>query len=127
MRPENPAGAPLSIPLRIGAALIFLILPPETLDQIQAGIDSAQTVTRSQQLEELGRRGVDPAVAERITNPSPSINIWVGIFGGMIAVGFLGTMAGSAGWAATFLIAGALGGRWPWRGDPSSIVPGERA
>ena len=107
--------------LVLGAVVIYLVMPPEIRQTMRTTMDSVQTVTREQQAEELARRGMDTAAAGRVLESAPGMMIWAGMFGGMIATVFLGAMAGSAGWVASFLLAGAFGGRWPWRREPDSL------
>jgi hypothetical protein len=122
-RPTTWVGAIIAsmTALLLGAAVIYLVLPPDVRETFRATIDSAQTLAREEQAEELARRGLDTTAAGRMLGSQEGLTVWAGLFGGMVIIAFVGVMAGSAGWVASFLLMGAFAGRWPWRAEPDSM------
>jgi hypothetical protein len=113
--------ASMAVTVLVTVLIVFLI-PAGARREIRAGFDSAEAMAREDQREELTRRGIDPASADRITGRLPTFGTPMLIIGGMLTIGVFGIVGGSAGWAATFLIVAAASGRWPWGAEPPPTI-----
>lgn len=100
-----------SIALVVALVVLISLMPPDTLRQVQAAVDSARVEARAHPtpwVERMRKANPNPA-AEAIAN-SPIVLTVSTAVGASLGVVLFGVIAGSAGWLGTWLLVFAYRG-----------------
>jgi hypothetical protein len=94
--------------------LLYLALPEDAVSEAVAAAEASDPAPLPAWLERLERRPPANTAADKLVNSTP-FTVYFGLMGGMIAIAFLASLAGTMGWVGAFLLGFAVKGYWPLR------------
>lgn len=95
----------------LALTLLVANLPEGSVANALAAAESAEPQPQPEWLERIAPYTAPDPTVERIVKSRPAV-LYFGLVGAGLGCLIMGGIAGSAGWAATFLLGYAAGGRW---------------